>query len=288
MLNLGLIGDIQLLEPFTKRAQEHPQIHIAGKSSVGTQPLHSNSRISVPEFNRIELIERSDVLLINRFSLLPFQLLCDIVKKSKHFFAACYPELTDEECRQIEKLRNEAQTVIQVNNPFYYLPSIQWLNQNLRKPAFVEIAYFNEETPSTDLLIHLLLMLNSVTRNVPKKTGAISFRSEPQNSTFSTCQLEFGDGTITKINFGNMGQKSEFKVKTFARNQFVSIDVLGEKAVCNNSPVDLTSFKKKNETEAFIESVIQKQKSETGIEEYRSVVQTAKTIVSKLEQFTSL
>jgi len=121
MLNLGLIGDIQMLEPFTKRAQEHPQIHIAGKSSVGTQPLQGSSRISAPEFNRIELIERSDALLINRFSLLPFQLICDIVKKSKHFFAASYPELTAEECSQILKLRNEAQTVIQVINPHTHM-----------------------------------------------------------------------------------------------------------------------------------------------------------------------
>jgi len=276
-----------MLEPFTKRAQEHPQIHIAGKSSVGTQPLQGSSRISAPEFNRIELIERSDALLINRFSLLPFQLICDIVKKSKHFFAASYPELTAEECSQILKLRNEAQTVIQVINPFYYLPALQWLNENLRKPAFVEVTCFNEDAPSTEMLIKLLLMLKSITRHTPKKTGAVSFRSEPVNSTFSSCLLEYSDGTLVKINFGNAGRENEFQVKTFARNQFVSINALEEKAACNNLTVDLAPFKKKNETNAFIQSIIQNRPPETGMEDYCSVVQTAKTILAKLDQFTS-
>ena len=276
-----------MLEPFTKRAQEHPQIHIAGKSSVGTQPLHGSSRISAPEFNRIELIERSDALFINRFSLLPFQLICDIVKKSKHFFAAGYPELTTDECSQVLKLKNEAQTIIQVVNPFYYLPAVQWLNENLRKPASVEVSFFNEDDLSTEILIKLLLMLKSITRDMPKKTGAVSFRSVPASSTYSSCQLEYSDGTLLKINSGNMSRKNEFTVKSYAGNQFVLIDVLGEKAACNNSTIDLAAYKKKTETEAFIQSIIQNRPPETGIEDYCSAVQTARTLMAKLEQFTS-
>src|SRR5690554_3193119 len=114
MLNIGLIGDIKLLEPYTQGIQQHKKALIIGKSSVGTQPLPSGFRMQVPEFNRIELIERSDVLFINKFSLLPFSLICEMVKKSKHIFAASFPDLTSEEMNQLIKLADEARCVIQV------------------------------------------------------------------------------------------------------------------------------------------------------------------------------
>jgi len=84
-----------------------------------------------------------------------------------------------------------------------------------------------------------------------------------------------------------MSRKNEFTVKSYAGNQFVLIDVLGEKAACNNSTIDLAAYKKKTETEAFIQSIIQNRPPETGIEDYCSAVQTARTLMAKLEQFTS-
>ena len=104
MLNLGLIGDIRLMEPYIKRVMDHPEIHITGKSSVGIHPQPDDFRLPVPEFNRIELIERSDALLINRFSLLPFDMLCSMVKKSKHFFATSHPAFTPEQSLHLAKL----------------------------------------------------------------------------------------------------------------------------------------------------------------------------------------
>ena len=170
MLNIGLIGDIKLLETFTKKAQEIPEINITGKSSVGTQPLPGNLKLQAPEFNRIELIERSDALIINRFSLLPFALLCDMVKQSKHFFAASYPNLTQNEINQLAKLAQEAKTVIQIANPLYYMPAMQWLAKNLKKPAYVDVTYFNQDAAEKNTLLLLLLMLKDITGTIPKKS----------------------------------------------------------------------------------------------------------------------
>lgn len=284
MLNLGLIGDIQLLEPFTKRALELREIHIAGKSSVGTQS--GNLRLSVPEFNRIELTERSDALLINRFSLLPFQLLCDMVKKSKHFFATSYPRLTVEECNHLSKLATEAKTVIQITNPFYYFPAVQWLNANIKQPALIEISFFKNEQPATDTLVQLLLMLKNAAGLNPRKAGAVSFHSAPADSEINNIQLEFGNGTLVTINYGKMSGHNEFKIKTWAGNQFTSFDLLKNLYTCNNSPLELSTYKEINETDNFLQSVLQNKQSTTDIDDYSSVIQTIQKVSSKFNHFS--
>jgi hypothetical protein len=287
MLNLGLIGDIKLLEPYMKKARENPEVHITGKSSVGIQPQPDSFRLQAPEFNRIELIERSDALLINRFSLLPFQLLCDMVKKSKHFFATSYPQLNPEECTVLAKLAHEAKTVIQIANPFYYLPAMHWLNKNLKKPVFIDVSYFKNEPLKNDVLIQLLLMLQDVGTS-PKKTGAVTYQSTPANSQFSNVQLELGDGTIINIAFGKADKKSEFKIKTFARNQFIEIDIDEKKHTCNNIPIDLTEFKNTSETDSFLNAIFKKKQAVTSIEKFALVLQTAKNIQEKLDRYSIL
>ncbi|RIH65743.1 hypothetical protein D1164_08785 [Mariniphaga sediminis] len=288
MLKLGLIGDIQMLEPFIKKAMKHPEVYIAGKSSVGTRPQPAGSRLTITEFNRVELIERADAFLINHFSLLPFQLLCEMVKKSKHFFATTYPELSADECTQLTKLAQEAQTIIQIANPFYYLPAIQWLGQNVLKPAFVEVSYFKNEPVGADTLLQLLLMLKNITGNIPKKTSAVSFDSTLADSVFSNLQLEFGDGSVVQINYGKKGTQNVFKVNTYAHNQFVEFDFLKGHYSCNNSPIDLSPFKKELETDTFLNTLAQKKLPVTTIEDYSSVLQTLHKIHLKLDRFSSM
>jgi hypothetical protein len=287
MLNLGLIGDIKLLEPFTKKARENPEVHITGKSSVGIQPQPDSFRLQAPEFNRIELIERSDALLINRFSLLPFQLLCDMVKKSKHFFATSYPQLTPEECTVLAKLAHEAKTVIQIANPFYYLPALQWLNKNLKKPVYIDVSFFNNEALKNDVLIQLLLMLQDVGTS-PRKTGAVTYQSAPANSQFSNIQLEFGDGSLINIAFGNLNMQNVFRITTFARDQFIEIDFHEKKFTCNKLPINLAEFKNSNETDSFLNSISKEKQAVTNIGKYASAMQTAQIILSKLDRYSIL
>lgn len=284
MLNLGLIGDIQQLEPFSKKAQELREIHITGKSSVGTQP--GNFRVSVPEFNRIELIERSDALLINRFSLLPFQMLCDMVKKSKHFFATSYPNLSADECSHLAKLATEAQTIIQIANPFYYFPAVQWLSSNIKQPSLIEVSCFKDEQQETDLLLQLMLMLKDAAGLNPRKANVMSFHSTSADSRINRIYLEFGNGTVATINYGKMGQHNEFRIKTYADNQFTNFDLVRNHFTCNNSPIDLSALKKINETDDFLQSILQKKQKTTNIENYSSVIQIVQKISSRLNHFS--
>jgi hypothetical protein len=283
MLNIGLIGDIKLLEPYTKKIHDHSDIHISGKSSVGTNTNTGSFRFSIPEFNRVELIERSDALMINRFSLLPFQLLCNIVKKSKHIFATEYPAISIEECRELAKLATEAQTVVQVNNPLYFLPAIQWLNTNLKKPAYIDISYFRTDFEETDPLLTLLFMLKDITGTEPRKINAISFRKTANEFEFNNARLEFGDASTVNINFGK-SHTEEFKIRAWAAGQVVTFNMKTKNYSFNSAPPDLAPFKGLNEFDKFVESSANKSQNLSSINDYLSVLQTLERIRAKLTQ----
>lgn len=286
MLKLGLIGDIKQLEPYAKKLEKQKDIQIAGKSSVGTSTDTGNFHFSIPEFNRIELIERVDVLLINRFSLLPFDLLSIIVKKRKHIFATEYPDLPVEKCRQIASLATEAQTVIQIINPFYYLSPLQWLNHNLKKPAFIDITFFNGEPEVSQPLLTLLLMLKDITGTLPKKIGAVSFHSAENQTEFNNVRLEFGDASAVNLNFGSIGAVREFKLKAWSAGQIVSFDFDTRHYSCNNSSIDTIPFKNISETGNFSQGITGSNRNLTTIEDYLSVLQTVEKINLKLSQFS--
>ena len=65
MLNVGLIGNTEILEPFVKRLRENKNINIIGKASVGTSSQLNSFHFSIPEFNKVELIERADVIIMD-------------------------------------------------------------------------------------------------------------------------------------------------------------------------------------------------------------------------------
>src|SRR5665811_1586267 len=142
MLNIGLIGNTEILEPFVKRIRKNKDANVIGKASVGSSVKIDSFHYSIPEMNRIELIERADVILIDNSSLLPFNLLSDIVKKSKHIFTAGYLNISIEECTQLVKLTNESGSVFQVSNPYYYSPAIQWMNSHVSMPIFLDVSDF--------------------------------------------------------------------------------------------------------------------------------------------------
>ncbi len=287
MLNIGLIGKTEVLEPHVKRIQKNPNINIIGKASVGTDAKLNSFHYTIPEINRIELIERADVILMDNSSILPFSLLCDIVKKSKHIFTIEYLNLTIDECSQLIKLANESGSVIQVSNPFYFTPAIQWLNQHLVTPTYIDISYITEESINNSTLISLLLMLLNTTGISPKKIGAVTFRSRQTESNFNNVRLEFGDASVVNLNYGNLPPLNEFKIKAYSPGQFVTLNFTGKIYLNNNNPIDLSQISATNELETFIEVVQKKTKPVSTIEDYLIVLHAVQKIIKKITQFSA-
>ncbi len=285
MLNIGLIGNTEFLEPFVKRFQKNKQVNIIGKASVGSSAQLNSFHFSIPEINRVELIERSDILLIDNSSLLPFKMLSDIVKKSKHIYISGYLNMTIDECTQLVKLANESDSVIQVSNPYYFSPAIQWMNKNVETPIFLDILDFTGNTGKADRLYPIVLMLLGITGISPKKVGAVTFKSAPNQSNFTNVRLEFGDASVVNISYGNLESLEEFKIRVYSRNQFVTFNFSKKTFVCNNQPINLSEYSSVSEIDTFIAAINKTSKKQSSLEDYLIAMHLVQKINKKIAQF---
>ncbi len=285
MLNIGLIGNTKNLEPYVKRVQKNPKVNIIGKSSVGVNPQLNSFHFSIPEFNRIELIERADIVLLDNSQPLPFNFLCDIIKKSKHIFTTEYLKLTIEECNQLVKLANESGSVVQVNNPYYFTPAIQWVNNHVSTPAYLDISYFKPDITENPLY-SLLMMLLGITGISPKKIGAIKFHSKKSESNFYNVRLEFNDASVVNLNYGQFDSLNEFKIKMYSPGEFITLNFIAKTYQSNNSPIDLSGYSTTNEFNTFINSIENRTHVTSSIEDYFIILSAVQKINKKINQFT--
>lgn len=128
---------------------------------------------------------------------------------------AGYLDLTIDECTQIVKLTNESGSVVQVSNPLFFKPAIQWLNNNILSPVYVDILDFTKINNNENLLYPIILMLIELTGISPKKVGAVTFNSNTNQSDFTNVRLEFGDASVVNISYGSLESLEEFKIRVF-------------------------------------------------------------------------
>ncbi|MEN8118353.1 MAG: hypothetical protein ABFS16_15310 [Bacteroidota bacterium] len=286
MLNVGLIGNTETLEPFVKEIKKNSQVNVIGKASVGTSNQLNSFHFSIPEFNRIELIERANLILMDNSVPMPFNLYRDIIRKSKHIFSVDYPELTIEECTELTKLSNESGSVIQVSNPYYFTPAIQWMNENISLPAYIDCSNFEPGTEEKKSLYPMLLMLLGTTGISSKKIGAVTFPGYNE-SEFTNVRLEFGDASVVNLNFGNLESLKEFKVRIYSDNQFATFNFTKSTFLRNNKPIDLTSYSSANELNSFIDTILNKAKKTSSLEDYLIAMHVAQKIDKKIIQFSA-
>ncbi|NLO01073.1 MAG: hypothetical protein GX126_01980 [Bacteroidales bacterium] len=284
MLNLGFIGDIKLLEPYIKRIRKNSKIHITGKSSVGVKLSEDDFRFSVPEFNRIELIERSDILVINHFSLLPYDLISKSLKKGKHIFAVDYPNYGINEFEELAKLAKEANIVFQFSNPLFNHPAVQWIKNNIKPPAYWDITCYKKDYKD-ELLTGLLMMLQGMVNGSPKKISSLSFKNPLALSEFINLRLDYGNATIVNLNFGSLNS-DEFTTKAFAPGIFVALNFITKNFSYNNSKINPGKIKFTDEFDIFIENTQSKRQPVTEIEDYIKVLHNIASVKSKLSQFS--
>jgi hypothetical protein len=287
MLNIGIIGITEVLEPHVKRIQKNKNVNVIGKASVGTSEQLNGFHFSIPEFNRVELIERADVLLVDNSSLMPFNMLCDIVKKSKHIFATEYLNLTVDECTQLVKLANESGSVFQVSNPFYYTPAVQWLNNNISFPLFLDVSKFANNSNFHEILYPLFLMLEDITGIGSKKIGVTAFESSQNEISFSNIRLEFGDASVVNLNYGNQFSLDKFIIKGYSKDKYISLDFNKKIFLYNNSKIDFSNYLSINEFDSFIKSIEDGTSKSSNIENYQAAIQLVNSIEKKIKQFSA-
>lgn len=283
MLNLGIIGKVEDLEPFVREIQKNSVINIIGKSSVGTNTQINSFQYSIPEFNRIELIERSDVILIDNSYHSPFNLLSSILKKSKHLFISGYPSLTTDETMRLIKLANEAGVVVQVKNPLQYLKGIQWMSENLTMPAYFDIMFFREGNSDFETeYFPLHLMMKELTGLSPKKIEAVSYSVPDNNRIFINVRLEHSDASVVNFAIGNSWHEEKFMVKAYTSGKFVEYDVHAGKISLNGEEINTEDQKLYNEFDVFINTIMNRSRLKSSLEDYQIVQHSCNKIAKKL------
>lgn len=285
MLNVGLIGNTEILEPYVTNIKKNSKINVIGKASIGTSAQLNSFHFSIPEFNRVELIERADIILMDNSTPLPYKFMRDIIKKSKHIFCVDYPDLSVEECTELIKLINESRSVVQVSNPYFFSPAIQWMNANISTPAFIDYSNFERDAKSDKSLFPMLLMLLGSTGISPKKIGAVTFPGD-NNSAFSNVRLEYGDASVVNLNFGRLESLKQFKVRIYSDNQFATFNFTKNKFSCDNKPLNLDKYSEVNELSTFIDSIYGNTKKISTLEDYLIAMHVAQKINKKIAQFS--
>lgn len=285
MLNVGLIGNTKILEPFVMEIKKNAQINIIGKASVGSSEELTGFHYSIPEFNRVELIERADLIIMDNSTPMPFKFMRDIVKKSKHIFCAEYPDLTIDECTELNKLINESRSVVQVTNPYFFSPAIQWANKNIKTPAFIDYSNFENDVTEKKSMYYMLLMLLKLTGISPKKIGAVTFPGY-NNSKFTNVRLEFGDASVVNLNFGKLESLKNFKVRIYSDNQFATFNFSKEKYLSDNKTIDFADDCLVNELDTFIQAIEGKINKTSTLDDYLIAMHVTQKINKKIAQFS--
>lgn len=286
MLNVGLIGNTEILEPYVTTIRKNSEINVIGKASVGTSAHLNGFHFSIPEFNKVELIERADVILMDNSTPMPFKFMREIIKKSKHIFCAEYPDLNIEECTELNKLINESRSVVQVSNPYFFSPAIQWMRDHISTPAFIDYSNFEGEATDKKSLFPMLLMLLGSTGISPKKIGVVTFPGY-NNSKFTNVRLEFGDASVVNLNFGSLESLKNFKVRIYSDNQFARFNFTKDRYLCDNKPLDLEQYSEISELSTFIDSILGKTKKLSSLDDYLIAMHVAQKIDKKIAQFSS-
>lgn len=284
MLNIGVIGNTEVLEPFVKRIRKNKNVNVIGKASVGRSVRLQSFHFSIPEFNRVELVERADILLVDNSSLLPFDLLCNIVRKGKHIFAAEYLTLTEEQCSKLVKLADESGSVIQFTNPIFYMPGVTWLKNQKIFPMYMNITWHFGADNLSNMFHPLFMMLSGITGLNPKRTGVTSFRSEEGEKVFTNLRLEFPDVTAVNLNFGSRLPEGENRIEIFAHETEILLDFTNSKYLKNGEPVQLVE-NDEEEFDIFINSVLNKKPAAGHIGDYQSAVRLETLIDDKITRF---
>lgn len=285
MLNVGLIGNTKILEPFVMEIKKNTQINIIGKSSVGSSEELTGFHYSIPEFNRVELIERADVIVMDNSTPMPYKFMREIIKKSKHIFCAEYPNLSIDECAELNKLINESRSVVQVTNPYYFSPAIQWANKKIKTPAFIDYSNFESNVTDKKSLFSMLLMLIGITGISPKKIGAVTFPGY-NNSKFTNVRLEFSDASVVNLNFGKLESLKNFKIRIYSDNQFATFNFSKQKFLLDNKTIEFDEDLIVNELDYFIHAVEGSAKKLSTLDDYLIAMHVAQKISKKIAQFS--
>lgn len=202
MIKTGIIGNVSSLQPCVRQLSARPDVVITGKSSVGMPGTDAATSYSVPELSKPELFKEADALIIDRYSMVSFDLIKSAVRNYKHLLFTDIPLMRMEECIELQKLVAEAGTIFQIKNPFGEDHGFQWLLQHWSEPAIINLYDQASEAPSKQRwLISLILMARQLFGVTPNQASINGIRFTDQQFTSLLLRLDYPTQSIFNAEF---------------------------------------------------------------------------------------
>jgi hypothetical protein len=192
MIKIGLIGDLGSIATHIDQLKSVKEIQLIGKSSVGMMEEPAGKYLSIPEFNRKELIDAADFLIIDKSQLVVPDLIRQAVKNGKHLFFTDCPDISPEHCSDLLKLAGEAKSMIHIGTLPGSESFIHWLRTNWQEPAYINLFESLPELPDkVTYLSRYLLFAFTFFKASPQKIRACGIRQAESGFYFINLRLDF-------------------------------------------------------------------------------------------------
>ncbi len=288
MLNIGLIGKSDSLELQIKELNTYDGIAIQGKSSVGTKDLDSDYSYTIPEYNRVELLERSDALILDDHTLLPYELIKDAIKRNKHIFFADYPEYSNLQFEELVKLIDESGTIVQVKNPYMYNPAVNWIRKKLSTPFYMDIDLKLDFNNKNEIpLIELIIMLLKVSTLELKKVKPLYFKNEVKEYRYNNIRFEFDNSSVVNLKILKWDKDRKFTIHTITNNEIINANILKPSVDSTTGYSSLKGLKFSNEFESFFSAIKRQSFPKTGMRDYFEAKKATDEIINNVTFPTS-
>jgi len=197
MLKLGIFGD-QTSNPGLMRL-------LKTMTDVTVVGVYFSGNTSVPSgftefFNPIELMDRSDAILIMSDKSISSDLIRMIVRKSKHIYLKSIPHLNIREIKELIDLEKEAGIVNYIYNPFDFIPHFDPFTHQYEKPLLINLRTCFEGTslkPINEMLL-LVTAINRVIQDKYKKTEVFALR-DPGDQLVVNIRVEYENSSVVNL-----------------------------------------------------------------------------------------
>ncbi len=271
MIQVGILGNIEKLDSVISQLKKLDNVIISGKASSGISSKLDDIHFTIPGKNKVVLIDENDVLIVEDTGLITFEQVKNAIKKDKSIFFLNYPNFSLVECQELQKLADEAQTVIYFHNPFAFQSSLQKLVKNIAQPFYLDINYSNTSLKiNNTTILPFLLFSKTIYKGYPKKISSTLFSNNETNN-FLNIRLSYDDTSTINLKL-SVSDHEKFTAEYFNN--------------ITHSSISLNKYKKtksKNEEVIhFIDMVKTKKGIATSLVNYIAVLKLKRKIQHQL------
>lgn len=224
MLKIGILSFTENVHPLIAEVVEkNSACQIVGVCSNGRLQMLDDSYTFID--NMSDLIEISDVLIIDKASSTNFDLIKRIVRKSKHLYILHIEKFAVEDTQTLLQLNREAGVSFLVSQPHRYNPVVIKAKENVENQSFINVTEnglhsFSEASLYSKLIEKLDMALMFVNTNIYRVSACSS------SDEFLNIRLEFNNAVNANITINQLADTDEMFIEVLSPGENIKVDLL--------------------------------------------------------------